>query len=106
MNHGDATGGPPLHSVWIHERRKPKGKAAKVGELGTVGQCVAGDFVACESIDRKRIIYLEIAWWWKDGKAAQVRLWDFEEGKISCCAELLRTVQATQRVRWLGVRAK
>ncbi len=106
MSHGDATGAPPLHSVWIHERRKPKGKEAMVGHMGTIAQCVPGDIVACESLDRKRIIYLEIAWWWNDGKAAQVRLWDFHGGGISCTAELLRTVQATQRVRWLRVRAR
>ncbi len=97
---------PPLNPTWTSERRKPKGKEAAEGRMGTIAQCVAGDVVACESLDRKRIIYLAIAWQWRDGKAAQVRLWDFRAGGISCCAKLLRTVQATQRVRWMRVRVK
>lgn len=105
MRHGDADGPTLLPPIWIHERRKPKGKAAAVGRLGTIGQCLPGDLVACESRDGKRIIYLKIAWMWKDG-AAMVRLYDFRAREISCGPELLRTVQSTQRVRWLGVRPK
>ena len=74
-----------------------------MGEMGTIGQCKAGDLVACESLDGKRVIWLEIAWQWPDGKAAQVRLYDFRAKEMSCCARLLRTVQTSQRVRWLGV---
>ena len=96
----------PLPSIWVDERKKPTGKAAAVGRMGTIAQCLPGDVVACESIDRKRIIYLEIAWLWNDKKAAQVRLFDTERGCISCAPHLLRTVMATQRVRWLGVRPK
>ena len=106
MRHGDAEGSTHLPSVWIHERRTPKTKAAAVGRLGTIAQCVPGDVVACESLDGKRVIYLEIAWLWKDGKASQVRVYDFREREISTRPHLLRTVQNTQRVRWLGVRAR
>lgn len=110
MNHGDAKDIAPLSSVWIHERKKGKEKgsdrSAKLGHMGTIANCVAGDIVACESIDRKRIIWLEIAWQWPDGKAAQVRLYDRRTGGISTEARHLRTVKSTQRVRFLGVRAR
>lgn len=106
MNHGDADVGHVPFSLWIHERRKPKGKKAMVGGWGTIANCVAGDLVACESRDRRRVIWLQIAWMWPDGKAAQVRLYDRRTGEISLHGSHLRTVMTTQRVRFLGVREK
>lgn len=106
MRHGDAGGPDLLPPKWTTERKKPKGKEAKAGGMGTIAQCLPGDIVACESLDRRRVIFLEIAWCWPDGKATQVRLWDFKERRISLCSRLLRTVQNVQRVRWLAVRPK
>lgn len=108
MRHGDADGAPmPLNTRWVSERNKTKNvPAAAVGRMGTIAECVAGDVVACESMDRKRVIYLEIAWLWPDGKAAMVRLYDFKARAISLRSEFMRIVRSTQRVRWLGVRAK
>jgi hypothetical protein len=93
---------------WVNERKKAKGRdtAAAVGRMGTIGNCLPGDLVACESLDRKRIIWLEIAWMWVDGKGAQVRIWSKRHGAITTHRRYMREVKASQRVRWLGVRAK
>lgn len=96
----------PLNPQWTTERRKPKGREAKLHELGTIAQCVAGDVVACESLDGQRFIWLEIAWQWPDGKAAMARIYDRKAREISLLAPFMRTVYARQRVRWVGLRVK
>lgn len=106
MRHGDAEALRSLAPLWVNERKEPKGKKAAVGRMGTIAQCVSGDIVACESLDGLRVIYLEIAWQWNDGNAAQVRLWDFRGGGISLEPYFMRTVQTRQRCRWLRVRPK
>ena len=92
---------------WTCQRKKSKKAkktAATVGDVGTIGECMAGAVVACESLDGRRIIWLTIAWQWPDGKAAAVRIYNQEAREIDLTAQFLRTVQAGQRVRWLGVR--
>ena len=105
VNHGDSGGPELLPPKWTSDRKKPKGKEARVGELGAVAQCQPGDVVACEGKSGKAI-YLEIAWNWPDGKAAMARIWSFRERRISLDAAGMRTISADQRVRWLGVRAR
>jgi hypothetical protein len=104
--HNDASGPSVSSGLWTGRRSKPRGKEASAGSLGTIAQCLSGDIVACESLDRKHVTYLSIAWQFRDGKAAMVRFYDPAEGCISCTAENMGIVLSHQRIRWLGVRPK
>ena len=109
MHGGESQGVEMPLSQWergVQTRTKPKNKRAVQYELGTIAQCLPGDVVACESIDGKRVIYLSIAWQWRNDEAAMVRLWDFRGGGISLKSEFMRTVQGFQKVRWITVRPR
>lgn len=85
-------------TAWTTERKKPKGKEAKVGAYGTAAQLIPGDEVEIWNRDGSRVYHAFVAWIYTDG-AAQIRIGD-------PVARELRSIPATARIRWLKVRPK
>lgn len=88
----------PSGAVWTTKRTAPKGKAAEVGKLGTIANCLGGDDVWIYNKTKTRRYYATIAWTHRGG--AMVRMNDGQK------SEDLRFMPSSAQVEWRKVRPK
>lgn len=80
---------------------------ARVGELGTVRDCAPGDLVVAQSPDGARYAWARIAFY-AGGLNAERGYFAYVWGPRNAGrqrVELLRHLQPTMKIRWLGLRS-